>query len=115
MININGLVDENQEIYPVSWNNVIFLGDYAEISINGQYIVLNHYPVCVWNHMHHGSWNVTSHSHGSFKESLPTDLSAKRLDVGWDVFGKPVSYKGVKEIMNKKVIIQVDHHNSETT
>lgn len=36
----------------------------AEVSINGQRIVLCHYAMRVWNHSSHGAWHLYGHSHG---------------------------------------------------
>jgi hypothetical protein len=75
-----------------------------------------HYPLAVWNESHHGSWMIHSHSHGSYGAGLPTTLDqGKILDVGWDVFNKPVDFFEVKDIMDKKEKIYKDHHNEETS
>jgi calcineurin-like phosphoesterase family protein len=55
-----------------------WLGDLAEVSINGQRIVLCHYAMRVWNHSSHGAWHLYGHSHGRLP-SLDASLS---MDVG---------------------------------
>jgi calcineurin-like phosphoesterase family protein len=57
-----------------------WLGDLAEVSINGQRIVLCHYAMRVWNHSSHGAWHLYGHSHGRLP-SLDASLS---MDVGVD-------------------------------
>jgi calcineurin-like phosphoesterase family protein len=69
-------------------------------------IVLSHYAFLVWDQSHRGSWNLHGHSHGT----LPDDKNARRIDVGWDVFGRPVEYEEVKAIMAKKTWKPKDHH-----
>ena len=106
-----GFTDESVEVYPVNYENkFIFLGDYVEVIIDGQLCVLSHYAIGSWNEMGKGSLNLHGHSHGSYRNGLPTDLTAKQLDVGWDVFRKPIYFDEIKRIMQKKQCQKVDHH-----
>jgi calcineurin-like phosphoesterase family protein len=74
-----------------------------------QGIVLCHFPILSWNMMHHGSWHLHGHTHGT----LPVNMKAKRHDVGMDNnFLKPISYGRVKEIMSRRVFEPVDHHGA---
>ena len=57
-----------------------WLGDLAEVSINGQRIVLCHYAMRVWNHSSHSACHLYGHSHGRLT-NLDTSLS---MDVGVD-------------------------------
>lgn len=102
------------DVYPFVYKNVTFLGDYAEVYVNGQHIVLSHFPFAIWNKSHKSSWNLHSHCHGSFKESLPTHPIAKRLDVGIDVFKRPISFREIQKIMAHKETEFLDHHNPRT-
>ena len=73
----------------------------------GQYIILNHYAQRVWNCSHYGAWHLYGHSHGS----LPDDPNALSWDVGVDNNDfAPVSYERVREIMETKNFVPVDHH-----
>ena len=97
-------------------NKIKWFGDYLEVFYNNQMIILSHYAHAVWRDSHHGSWMICSHSHGSYEPALPTTLDrGKVLDVGWDVFKKPISISEVKTIMDKKQESFVDHHNRKTT
>ena len=75
--------------------------DLVDLSIldNGTkyHIVLCHYPLAVWNKRHHGAYHLHGHSHGSYV--VP---KGKILDVGWDVWQKPISFKEVVEYMDKR-------------
>lgn len=94
----------------------IWTGDYLEISVGKKLIILCHYPFAVWRECHKGSWCITGHSHGTYRPSTKECLTeGKILDVGWDCFNKPVSFKEVKEIMDRKFVANKDHHNKETT
>jgi calcineurin-like phosphoesterase family protein len=50
----------------------------VEITIDGQFIVLCHYAMRVWNRSHYGSWQLYGHSHGT----LPP--IGNQYDVGVD-------------------------------
>lgn len=106
---------DDLEIYPLLWNEkVVFLGDYVKLMIDNQGIVLSHFAYQIWDSMHHGSILLCGHSHGNFKEILPQATKGKRLDVGIDVFGRPISFQEVMKIMNNKDMVLFDHHNQET-
>lgn len=111
-----GEENQNVEVYPLTdeKTNLTFLGAYAEVILDKQFCVLSHFPLAIWNKSHHGAFNLHSHNHGSFKESLPNYPDFKRLDCGVDVFNGPVCFNKVKEIMAKKNIKQLDHHNKDT-
>jgi len=57
-----------------------WLNDLAEVSVNGQRIVLCHYAMRVWNHSSRGAWHLYGHSHGR----LPDLPSSRSMDVGVD-------------------------------
>ena len=80
----------------------IWSGDYTEIVINKQLIVLCHYPILEWRDCNKSSWMICSHSHGNNEFSHPNTSKYKCLDVGWDVFNKPVDFFEVKSIMDTK-------------
>lgn len=107
--------DDSIEIYPLIWNNkVTFLGDYVKLVIDNQMIVLSHFAFRIWDSMHHDSWCLSGHSHGNDKGRLPEIPNEKAFDVGVDVFGRPISFAEVKEIMDKKKVVLHDHHNTQT-
>lgn len=81
--------------------------DMAEIEIEGQKIVLNHYAMKVWNKSHRGAWHLYGHSHGS----LPDDPNSLSFDVGVDTNNfYPYSFHEVEERMKKKKFVPIDHH-----
>lgn len=87
--------------------HVEWVKDYAEIKVDGQKIILCHYPFEVWNGSHHGSWHLHGHCHGS----LPA--VGKRLDVGIDNHPnfEVFSYEEVAEHMARQEIVVKDHHD----
>ena len=91
-------------------SRVEFLGNMAEVEIEGQSIVLNHYAMRVWNKSHRGNWHLYGHSHGT----LPDDPTSMSFDVGADCHDlKPIPFSRVKEIMSKKTFRPVDHHGEK--
>ncbi len=83
--------------------------DLTQIEVEGQKIVLCHFPMLTWNQSHHGSWQLHGHCHGT----LPDDPTSRRIDVGVDCFDyTPVSFEAVKKLMEKKKFVPIDHHRT---
>lgn len=76
--------------------------DYLEIKIEKNTFCLFHYPIKSWNGKHKGSINLHGHSHGKIESSLPNVKGERILDVGWDVFRRPISVKEILEIIDYK-------------
>jgi calcineurin-like phosphoesterase family protein len=104
------LYSEEHQIYPLRYKNIIYIGDYAEIVVNGQFITLSHFPFSVWHKMEKSSWHLCGHSHYNFQPSMAEDSTSKILDVGWDGHKKPWSFEEVAEVMATKSVPVVDHH-----
>jgi calcineurin-like phosphoesterase family protein len=80
--------------------------DYQEIRIEGQKIVLFHFPIGSWHGQCRGTWHLHGHCHGSYADS-----KGKMLDVGWDNVGaKLISFEEIKVLMDKQEININDHH-----
>ena len=76
-----------------------------EMKIDGQRIVLCHYPLESWNHSCHGSWHLHGHTH----KNLESSEDIKRWDAGVDSNGQfPVSFEQIKKIMEYKLLHTVD-------
>ncbi len=104
-----------------------------EVTVGKQHIVLCHYAMRTWNHMHHGSWHLYGHSHGSLSEAQ----GGLSMDVGVDAVAmrlsglpvgvkpalgttkeadyRPINIQEVAKIMSTKTRTVVDHHNEQTT
>lgn len=78
----------------------------TEIKVDGQKLVLCHFPLESWHGMHRGAWHLHGHCHGS----LPA--FGKRLDVGVDgpLGPGPISFARVKAWMDAREIFSRDHH-----
>lgn len=94
----------------------LWTGDYLEVYWGHKLITFAHYPIASWRDVGQGSWMIHGHSHGSYVPGLPdTKDQGKILDIGWDVFNRPITMHEVSDIMDSKQFVQVDHHNPKTT
>lgn len=76
-----------------------------DLSIGGQEIVLSHYPIESWRNMHHGTWMLHGHSHGTLASK------GRRLDVGVDCWSLcPIGFEAIGGIMSDRKFVTVDHH-----
>ena len=99
------------ETYPFKYKNVTYVGHYMEVVLNGQFTVLMHYPISVWNEQAHGAWMLCGHSHYGFEQTKASSLNGKILDVGWDGHRKPWSLSEIAFVMKDKQFVPVDHHH----
>lgn len=102
---------------------------YREVTIEGKHIILCHYAMRVWNKSHKGSWMLYGHSHGTLEQMRPQIANPtwlgdmyytknyRTMDVGADTnYLMPYSFGQLKEIMaDKDVLLEVDHHDNQTT
>ena len=92
---------------------------YLDLIIDKQNIALCHYPITSWNMLRRGGWMLHGHCHGMLfaDESDNRYHQTKIFDVGIDhafkLFGeyRPFSYTEIKQIMDKRIFIKVDHHD----
>lgn len=101
---------------------------YLRLSIDGQEIVLSHFPMVSWEHSYKGAWMLHGHCHGTLFTQTGKQwagdsywyTSAKILDVGIDnIFKmtgeyKPLSFQEIRKIMNKRQVTFTDHHDQKT-
>ena len=95
--------------------NFSSVAHYRELEIEGQKIVMSHYPMIVWNNHFHGAWMLFGHCHGSL--DVKHLNGRKTMDIGIDIHPefRPYSFEELKEIMDKKSIHFIDHHDAETS
>jgi calcineurin-like phosphoesterase family protein len=72
--------------------------DMIELQMDGNFIVMSHYPMLSWNRQYHGSWHLFGHCHGNTNKFIFNNMPYSRLlDVGVDSFNyRPVSYEQLK-------------------
>jgi calcineurin-like phosphoesterase family protein len=94
---------------------VIFVPNYLEAYINGQPIVMCHYPVLSWNGAGKGSWMLFSHVHGSLGNSELGRMYLKNggynLEVSVEATKFPLTYGEIGVIMKNKSKFKTDHHD----
>lgn len=62
--------------------------DYHSCKINGQYVVMSHFPMLKWDGDGTGAYMLHGHCHGNLDS---VNKGTKRLDVGIDAFCKDTS------------------------
>ena len=103
------LIRGNHDKQPSPSQGWASVNDYREIKIEGQFIVLMHYAMRVWNKSHRGAFQLYGHSHGT----LPDNPNSLSFDVGTDSHNYfPISFQDVKRIMMKKTWKSIDHHDN---
>lgn len=95
---------EDFVIYPLRYKNIIFVGEILNLTVDKQTIICCHYPLASWNYMKYESWMLHGHEHNS------TPRSGKILDVGIDGYPNLLSFEEIKEIMDKKGLVNIGHH-----
>lgn len=109
---INFVRGNHDEIMPNLYKYFKSVQDYKEIRVDGQKIVLCHFPMLTWNKAHRGAWMLHGHSHGSVNY---LNVGTTRLDVGVDNFKyTPVSYEEVRDLLKDIEYTPVDHHTTVT-
>lgn len=79
--------------------------DYKRLDIDGKTIIMSHYPMYVWDKHHHGSIMLHGHCHGSLRGQR-----GKILDVGWDVWGRPLTLQEACKKADEADKHRADHH-----
>ena len=84
------------------------VSDYKRIQIDKQTLILSHFPMRSWDKMHHSSFHLYGHCHGSL-EGTPW---GKSMDVGIDArpLGdmRPWSYEEIREKLTNRDVMS--HH-----
>lgn len=81
-----------------------------------QSIVMCHYPILSWNKQHHSSWHIHGHCHQNLynNPNMKWFYDNKVIDAGcngWDY--TPISYQKVKEVMDLKLVANIDSQKSK--
>lgn len=78
------------------------MSEYKKIVVEGQAIILFHYPILEWDAGHRGSWMLHGHCHGTQK--YPEELKNKKIvDIGLDCWQyRAVSFNELKSHLKDK-------------
>ena len=76
----------------------------TRITVEGQDIWLNHYPMRAWEGSFHGSWSLYGHVHGRLMNEDQANPAMLVKDVGVDACGfRPWSFAEVREYMTPRI------------
>jgi calcineurin-like phosphoesterase family protein len=102
---------QKQNIWNIDRNKrVIFIPNYLEAVINGQPIVLSHYPLVSFNGQARGSWMLHGHCHAKLylSEIAPLLYKCRVMDLGVENCSYPKSFMEIKGLMQDKVPFTFD-------
>jgi len=94
--------------------DIFFVPNYLETYVNGQSIVMSHYPILSWNGAGKGAYHIFSHVHGNLNRSelgrlyLNTGLN---YEVSVENCPRPITFGELRAEMRKKIKSCPDHHN----
>lgn len=76
-----------------------------EINIEGQVVVLSHFPIWEWNRIHYGTFHLHGHVHGK-----PTGVPGRIMDIGVDANSslRPFTWSEIRDKLLPKEIR--NHH-----
>lgn len=98
------------EIYPLRYKNVVFYGNYQEISVNKKHVILSHFAFRIFRGNQHNFYALSGHSHNSDVTRRADHPNGLTLDVGWDGKNDVYSWDEICEIMSHKTREILDHH-----
>ena len=98
------------DVYPYRYKNIVFVGYHLECIIQGKYVVLNHFPIEVWENMKDGAYMLCGHSHYSLGRTRKESTDGLTLDCGWEGHNSIYNFNEIVDIMKTKQIRAIDHH-----
>ena len=102
---------DNEKLIKKISHHFVWIKDYYHMKIKdedkNQHLILFHYPMLTWDRAHYGTWQIHGHCHGS----LFDDHESTRIDVGWDVWCRPIAFEDIKRYMWSRDYKVVDHHH----
>ncbi len=113
--NIEKVRDNRMELGNKS---LIFTPNYLEAFVNGQAIVMSHYPILSWNGQGGGSWMLYAHVHGRLEASAVgkayKESGAKQFEVSVEVQPIPQSFADIQKHFDGRPAVSFDHHGPGT-
>jgi calcineurin-like phosphoesterase family protein len=90
-----------------------FVPNYLEVVVNGQAIVMCHFPILSFNGMAKGAYHIYAHVHGNLNRSELGRLyqnTGFTYEVSVENCPSPITFGELRAIMRKKVQSTPDHH-----
>lgn len=95
----------HDESFMHEFSNIVSVEDYAEISVEGQKIVMSHYPFYKWNGCARGTWCLHGHEHGNIdRDEHSTTWKIKDVGIDSHPDYRPFSFGELVKIMDKRSI-----------
>lgn len=112
---------QHSEVYPL-WHNIdgnpfkqiVFLPTYVEAKINGWHFVLCHFPIYSHHKQSHGAIGLFGHCHQNCALTNKNTGKGKRLDLGLEGFGRPITLAEVNTHLKNRDLDVVDHHDESS-
>ena len=102
-------------------NKIVYLiPNYFEIVIEGQIVIMSHYPILSWNKMgdkHSPAFMLYGHVHNNLRKTewiRNNYMKGKNHDLSIESSPDPLEFAEIQEIMRPKKVLHVDHHGPET-
>jgi len=95
------------------YKKVHFVPNYLEAVVNGQAIVMCHYPILSFNGMAKGAYHLYAHVHGNLGRSELGRLyqnTGLTYEVSVENCASPITFGELRAEMRKKVQSTPDHH-----
>ena len=105
--------EQRNNVWALNANKqVVFIPNYVEAYINGQLIVMSHYPILSFNGQSKNSICLYGHVHGNLAKNEIGKLyqKARALEVTVENCPEPISFKEVKTYFRNKPPVSFDHH-----
>lgn len=104
-----------EDVYPISYGNITFVGDYLELYFGRKMFPVMHYPILSWNNMGRGSLMVSGHCHNNNPLTNASSDRMKVIDVGVDSnierYGSAfITYDQLLEVGAERENSIIDHH-----
>jgi calcineurin-like phosphoesterase family protein len=83
---------------------------YKTLALEGQKLVLFHFPILSWEGVGRGSWHLHGHCHNN----LPAETVMARLDVGVDGHNfEPWNFEEIRQVLKDRDGLPGDHHGKK--
>ena len=106
--------EQKSNVWDVSpTKRVVFVPNYIEAFINGQMLVMSHYPILSFNGQSKNSICLYGHVHGNLSKNPIGELysQARAYEVTVENSPLPINLKELKNMFKNKPPAVFDHHN----
>lgn len=105
--------EQKSNVWDVSIDKrVVFVPNYIEANVNGQLIVMSHYPILSFNGQSKNSICLYGHVHGNLARNPIGTLysDAKTYEVTVENSPNPINLHSLKNIFRTRLPVTFDHH-----